>query len=59
MTKIALLLSNAPVGSSASITLGLFIKDLRIAILSLSPPDKSLHFLFIISLLIEKLFNNV
>ena len=54
---MALFLSNAPVGSSAKMTLGLFIKDLKIAILSFSPPDRSAHFLLNNSLLIEKLLS--
>ena len=59
MTKIELALSKAPVGSSASMTLGLLINALKMAILSFSPPLKSAHLLLNNSLLIEKSFNNL
>ena len=55
ITKTALSLSRAPVGSSAKIRRGLLMKQRIIAILSFSPPDSFEHFLSKRSLLIEKL----
>ncbi len=43
--SLAVLLSNAPVGSSAKIISGSFTKALAIATLCFSPPDNSVGFL--------------